>query len=76
MKFEIGKLYKITFLDHTLGYGKEVTCLVAGWVIENTKTSVTVTHWIIDTKDKEFKDNNLEKTTIVKSTILKKRLIT
>jgi len=75
MKFNKGSLYKITFLDHCVGIKEEMKCHAVGWVIHSTKLSVTISHWIIDSSCDETKMQNIEPTTIVKSTILKARLI-
>jgi len=75
MKFETDCLYKITFLDHAIGDKGVVTCIVVGWVIEQDKEQVTLSYWIVETDDKELRDNNLEPVSIIKSTILKIRQI-
>lgn len=74
-KLTIGKLYKITFLDHAIGIDKEVTCYVVGWLQKNTKNSILLSHWIIDSECEETRKENAEPTVIVKSAILKIREI-
>lgn len=73
--FKKGKLYKISFLDHCVGLDHSMKCQVVGWIVKQSSKSVTLSHWIIDHSCEEVKSENLEYTTILKSTILKSREI-
>lgn len=72
-KFQLGKLYKIRFYDHCVGISDKMICEAVGWVIKDDPHHVVITSWIVDTKDKEVKDENIEPTTIVKTCIIRKR---
>lgn len=73
-KFEIGKLYKVTFLDHCIGEDHNViTCEVAGWIIKDNDEHITLTYWQVVTEDEEVKRDNIEPVNIIKSTIKKAR---
>ena len=69
-KFQVGKCYHIKFYDHCVGYDDVVLVEVVGFVYEQDDKQVKLTHW------KEFHPEwktNVEKTLIVKSTIISKR---
>lgn len=72
-KFELGKLYKITFLDHCVGEQEVITCEVAGWLIKETTEHITVTYWQVVTDDEETARDNIEPVNIVKSAIKRVR---
>ena len=73
--FIIGKPYKITFEDHTCGTNQIMTIDVVGWVVEVTDKKVVVSHWKVDSEDKDLVESNYEYTTIIRKTILSKRVI-
>lgn len=72
-KFEVGKLYRITFLDHCVGEHNLITCEVAGWLVSQTSEHITVTYWQVITEDEEVRRDNIEPVNIIKSTIKKTR---
>ena len=71
--FKKGELYKIRFYDHCIGKKDKMVCEVVGWVVEDDKEHVVVTHWIVDTDDEEVKRDNIEPVSLIKSCILRKR---
>ena len=73
--FKIGQAYRIEFLDHCTGSDEEILCEVFGRVLKQTENSVVLSWWNVLNSDKETKDNNREKVTILKSTIKKKRVL-
>lgn len=76
MIFKEGKAYKVKFKDHTIGLGRVVTCSVLGYCIKDSEESVTLSHWlIVEEDDLDLIKNNYEFTTLLKSTILSKRVI-
>jgi hypothetical protein len=75
MNFKKDKLYYIKFLDHFINGDNEMVCETVGWVLSQNTKSVTIATWRNVTDDKETFENNLEKTTIIKSCILKKRVL-
>lgn len=72
MKFKIGEKYTIQFWDHCLGEFK-VLCEVTMWITKEDKSHVYGTWWKVITDDKEVEESNREMTSIIKSTIVKKR---
>lgn len=71
--FEKGKLYKIRFYDHSIGSKEKMICEAVGWVEEDDKDHVVLTHWRVDTKDLQVARDNIEPTSIIKSAILSSR---
>lgn len=71
--FKEGELYWIRFYDHSIGSKDEMICEIVGWCIENRKNSAVFTHWVVDTKDDQVRKDNIEPTSIIKSTVLKHR---
>lgn len=72
MKFQRGKLYEIVFLDHCIsskGSGV-ITCAVVGWVVEQTRKTLTIAYWKLIDCDAETAKSNRETINIVKSTIV------
>lgn len=63
-----GKLYKITFLDHAVGIDRSIECVVVGWLLKQTKDYAVLSHWLVIDSDKDIVDNNVEHTTLLKST--------
>ena len=70
MRFYKKKFYCITFLDHAVGVHKPITCRVVGELYNSDKDSLYFVTWIPISSDKELVENNLEKITILKSTII------
>lgn len=75
MKFIEGKLYMVRFLDHTCGVDHLVEIDVVGWVIKQDEDCLVLSHWKIDSDDKEIVRNNYEYTSLAKKIILSKRAI-
>lgn len=71
--FEIGKLYKIRFYDHSIGSKEKMICEAVGWVIEDDSSHVLLSHWVVDTKDEQVKKDNVEPVNIVKACIIRSR---
>jgi len=69
-KFQVGKCYHVKFLDHCVGYDDVVEVNVVGYVYDQDEKQVKLTHW----KENHPKwVESIEKTIIVKSTIITKR---
>jgi len=73
MVFKKGELYLIRFYDHCIG-DTLLECEVVGWVFYDDEKTVRVTFWHID--DEEWKGENKEPVTILKSTIIRKKKLT
>ena len=69
LKFQQGLLYEISFKDHSVGPAGLLICSVVGYCIMDDIECVQLSSWIVHTSDQELYNDNLEKTTIVKSTI-------
>jgi hypothetical protein len=72
-KYEVGKLYRLTFLDHCVGEQDVMTCEVAGWIIKETPAHLTLTYWQVLSEDEQVRRDNIEPVNIIKSTIKKSR---
>lgn len=66
------KLYEIRFRDHAKYTRETLICRVVGWLVGETKKDIAIAWWL--TEDDEDKDNQ-ETVSILKSAIIKKRLI-
>jgi len=77
MKFKVAKLYKIKFWDHTIGSKATTKCEVVGWCIDDNRNRVLLSHWIVVEfgEEEDLVENNYEYTSIIKSTIIWKKLI-
>jgi hypothetical protein len=79
MKFKTGKFYYIKFYDHFQGGGaeEEIICEVIGKVDREDKLNVRIAYWVSNSSigDKETEESNSDFMKILKSTIIKKRLI-
>lgn len=73
MKFKIGKKYCIHFLDHCKGNGA-LLCEITAYVISEDKTTLYCSWWKVLCDDPETEEINREMVSIVKSTIVKKKL--
>lgn len=74
VRFEIGKLYKIKFDDHSVGHEEHIECEAVGWVLDDNKHRVTLTSWrVTNSKDEQMARDNVEPFVIVKSCIIKTR---
>lgn len=73
MRFYKNKYYLITFLDHAVGVFEPVKCQVCAQLYDTTKTSLYLVTWIPISSDKELVENNLEKITLLRSTIIEAR---
>lgn len=74
--FKVGSLYKIRFLDHSVGSTDKMTIEAVGWCISDNNDHVVLTSWIVDTEDKQIKKDNIEPCSIIKRCILRKRKLT
>jgi len=74
MKFKINELYYVKFLDHCIGQ-EELISETVGWVQSESKNSVILIYWRTNSTCKETNEANNERLTIIKSTIVKKRII-
>jgi hypothetical protein len=72
-KFQLGKLYKIRFYDHSIGTSEKMICEAVGWVITDDSHQLVLSHWIVDTKDEQVKKENIEPISIIKSCIIRSR---
>lgn len=68
VKFRKGKWYKVLFWDHVMGMDRPVQCMICGQVLKHDKLSVTFTWW--ETLDPEYKEDNHEMVTLLKSTLV------
>lgn len=75
MNFKERALYWIKFDDHSVGCDNHFEIEVVGWVVKDSPKSVLLTHWNIQTECEETWNNNIEKTCILKSAILKRKLL-
>lgn len=73
MKFKIGSVYYVKFLDHIKGHDKPLVCQIVGWVIEDNDDYIVISWWEPEDSDSQMVKDNRELLTIVKSTISKKR---
>lgn len=69
------KILFVKFLDHAMHSKKPIECFVVGIILKDAKEYYTISHWVTDPKDKETFEENLELTTIIKSTILEKKIV-
>jgi aromatic ring-cleaving dioxygenase len=65
-------IYRIKFYDHALGEEPAIMNVV-GWLIEESKTSVILSHWLMDTDDRDEQRDNMEFSCILKNCIIKKK---
>jgi len=69
--------YEIKFYDHLISNDdKEIVCTVLGYYLESDKNYHHFTWWIIDTKDQELFDNNIERYSILKTAIISTKKLT
>lgn len=73
MIFQKNKLYKIRFFDHAISLDSPMVCECVGFCVEDEKDYVVLSSWICITDDVEVFENNLEKTVLLKSCIIKSR---
>lgn len=74
-KIADGNLYYFLFLDHVLDSEELVTCEVCGRVVSQTDNQVVISWWNIIDADYETTMANRELLTIIKSAIIKCKLI-
>jgi hypothetical protein len=67
-KFRKGQWYVVIFWDHVMGMDEPVKCKVAAQCIKQDKLSVTLTWW--ETLHKDYKEDNHELVTLLKSTLV------
>lgn len=73
--FKPGKAYAVKFLDHCVGIKGSMTIIAIGFCVENTEKHAVFTSWEIESDDEKLKDDNREYFTIIKSCIIKKKLL-
>jgi len=61
-----GSIYRVKFLDHSIGSRVPIVCEMVGFLLEQNDTHYLFTTWI--THDDE-EDSNMELISIIKSTI-------
>lgn len=72
-KFELTKLYKIKFADHSIGSQERMICEAVGWVIKDCPEHVVLTAWNTITKDETIRRDNYEPISILKAVIISTR---
>ena len=76
MKFKVGYIYEVEFLDHCAGGSKKpVYSHAVGYVLEDHEEYVYLSSWIIQTNDLELFNSNLESFVVLKSAIKKRALL-
>lgn len=75
MKFKVGSLYYIKFLDHSVGIKGKIVVEAVGWCIEDDKDHAVFTSWQLIHEDKATVDANHEPFSVIKSCVKKKRVI-
>ena len=73
MKFKIGELYYLEFLDHSVGLKGEMEIQAVGWVVKETSKCLILTSWRVIHDDKSIVDGNYEIFSVVKSCIKRKK---
>jgi len=68
------KLYYIEFWDHFCGERDIVKCSFVGWLVSEDKKRLHMTPWISHCKE-EDQAANFEDYAIIKSCVLKKKLL-
>lgn len=72
-KYDVGKLYKIRFYDHSIGIEGTIICEVVGFVIKDDPANLLLSHWLVVNQDEKVKADNLEPTSILKCCIIRSR---
>jgi hypothetical protein len=67
-KFELGRLYRVVFLDHAEG-DEVYTIRLVGELVKKTRSSITLGCWLVDRPKYEPDDPNQHVYTILRSTI-------
>jgi hypothetical protein len=73
MKFKTGTAYRIKFIDHSIGDKKPDTfsyCETFGVVESENETILTINYWILFNEDEDIVKENLERVTIIKTSIV------
>lgn len=73
VKFKPGDLYEINFYDHCTGHDSPFNCFVVGYVLDDDDAYVKLSHWIVNTDERDVFKDNLEKVIILKSCIIKRK---
>ena len=71
MTFIPDRIYKVTFWDHCLGKDESVKCTIVGYFLKLTERDYVFTHWLCEDEDY----NEIEFTTIMKNSVISKRLL-
>lgn len=75
LTFKEGSCYLVRFLDHTAGSSDIVEVEIVGWCIGVKSKHVVFSAWRVD-DDEDLISNGHEPVSIIKSTILQKRVLT
>jgi hypothetical protein len=75
MRFKVGDLYHIDFLDHVSGERSLARCHVVGWCVEDHSEHVVLSWWMLQHKDEEHVKHNHEPFSIAKALIKSKKVI-
>ena len=74
-KFIEKRIYHLEFLDHCSGEHKKCYHQVLGMLVRQDDEYLYLTPWWWDTDNKEDFNENMEKYTVLKSTIKRKRTV-
>lgn len=69
------KLYWIEFYDHGINLKDECVCQVVGWLVEDRDKSYLISPWRLIADTIEDVEANYEHFVILKSTIIRKKLL-
>ena len=75
IKFQVGRLYQIRFLDHSVGLKKAMEIEAVGWCIKDEGKYAVFTSWQVDDDDTSVVEDNHEPFSIIKSCVVKKRVL-
>lgn len=69
------KKVEILFRDHSVGIEGIAMCRVVGYIIGEEKEYYKLSFWLVDTNCAEVFKSNLEPFSILKSAIIKKKIL-
>jgi len=75
MKFKQGNIYHLRFLDHSTGHHGKMYMELIGMLIGQDKDYLYLTPWWVDTTDIETFHRNMEKASVLKSAIVKRKVV-
>jgi hypothetical protein len=73
--FKEGRLYHITFLDHSVGIKDKMIVEAVGWCVEDGDDYAVFTSWQVIHDDKEMVNDNHEPFAVIKSCVKRKRIL-